>query len=51
MKIRKATKKDKENLLILRYLLRKYEYNVEKTEGCSIKDIIEWFQNKKDENN
>ena len=41
MKIRKATKKDKDVLLILRYLLRKYEYAIEKKEGCSIKKMLE----------
>src|SRR3989344_1980328 len=41
IEIKKATKKDKDSLLILRYLLRKYENNVENREGISIKKILE----------
>jgi len=40
IKIKKTTKKDREILLLFRYLLRKYEYGVEKLEGCNIKKIM-----------
>jgi ribosomal protein S18 acetylase RimI-like enzyme len=40
MEIHKATQKDKEILFLFRYLLRKHEYLVEKTEGCDIRRIM-----------
>lgn len=39
LEIRRAHKNDKDLLLILRYFLRKFESEVEKTESCTVKDI------------
>jgi GNAT superfamily N-acetyltransferase len=40
IEIKRATASDKELLLVFRYLLRKFEAGVEKTEGFTMKDIL-----------